>query len=103
MASTGEPKKMIRCIECANGKFMQWFDNPVVCECSIRTVIRFVANARKICSDFKPSNNPNPEITHYDTYEETAKMFKKRVDDEMNLYIKEELELMRKLDANNKK
>ncbi|MBO4598840.1 MAG: hypothetical protein IKX93_00140 [Bacteroidaceae bacterium] len=87
-----DAKKFVCCLDCANGTFMQWFDNPIVCECSIRTAIRFVAKSSKICSDFRPSNNPNPEIRHFSSYEESQAMFRERTETKLRKYLQEELD-----------
>jgi len=62
------PKVFVSCLQCAHGHFMQWFANPIVAYCDERHE-RMVACSQRICSDFKESRNPKPEITHFDHYE----------------------------------
>jgi len=60
-------KGMVRCIECSNGKYMQWFRNPVICQCSIYRE-KFVAEAKRLCDEYTKRTNTKVEITHYDHY-----------------------------------
>ena len=61
-------RESVYCLRCKNAIFMQWFQNPIIAQCNIHNE-RFVANAHRICGDFLPSNNPNPDIQHFDSYE----------------------------------
>lgn len=58
----------INCLECKNGIFMQWFENPIIAYCCDRRE-RMVAQAPRTCPFFKPSGITDPEIHHFDTYE----------------------------------
>lgn len=69
MAFKKENEEFIRCIDCIHGTFMQWFENPIIADCNALNE-RMVAQSRRLCKEFEPSGNSNPEITHYDHYEE---------------------------------
>ncbi|MBP3567422.1 MAG: hypothetical protein IKA86_05930 [Paraprevotella sp.] len=61
-------ERMIRCLECKHGRFMQWMNNPIICECAI-TNERQVAEAYKLCNLFNENYSQEaPSITHYDSY-----------------------------------
>lgn len=60
-------KGMVRCIQCRHGKYMQWFHNPVICQCSIYNE-KFVAEAKRICEEYAERTNTNIEVIHYDHY-----------------------------------
>lgn len=47
---------------------MQWFHNPIVCQCDTLEE-RMVAEAHRMCS-FYVQRNSEPEIKHYDHYED---------------------------------
>ena len=64
-----QEKTYVSCLHCAHAQFMQWFNNPIVAYC-YEEHTRMVAETQRICSLFKPSGNPNPEITHFDHSEE---------------------------------
>lgn len=68
-SSSNSEKVFVRCLDCAHGRFMQWFDNPIVVYCR-EDCQRTVAETRRICHLFKPSGIKEPEITHFDRYEE---------------------------------
>lgn len=60
--------RMVKCLECRHGKYMQWMKNPIICECSW-TQERYVAEARRLCPNFEERTGPDPpSITHYDHY-----------------------------------
>ena len=59
---------MVRCIDCKNGEFMQWFQNPIICQCNILDE-RMVAEAQRLCGFFTQSNKA-PEVKHYDKYDD---------------------------------
>ncbi len=58
----------IRCLDCANATYMQWFKNPVVCECKAFEE-RFVAEAKHNCDEFEKRTTP-VVIQHFDKYED---------------------------------
>ena len=58
----------VRCQDCSNAIFMQWFDNPVVAYCFERRD-RQVAQSERLCTFYKPSGNSHPEVAHFDCYE----------------------------------
>jgi hypothetical protein len=64
-----QEKTYVSCLHCAHAQFMRWFNNPIIAYC-FEEHTRTVAESQRICSLFKPSGNPNPEITHFDHYEE---------------------------------
>lgn len=64
-----DTKKLARCYDCQYATLMQWVENPVIAHCKILHE-RFVAECDRQCRSFKPSEIPNPEITHYDFYED---------------------------------
>ena len=60
--------KMIQCIHCKHGKFMQWMKNPIICECNW-TGERYVAEARRLCARYEERTSPEPPaVKHYDHY-----------------------------------
>lgn len=60
--------KMVRCLDCKHGKFMQWMKNPIICECKM-TNERQVAEAYKLCNIYEENYTKKaPEITHFDSY-----------------------------------
>lgn len=61
-------QEMVQCIRCKHGHFMQWMKNPIICECTVMQNERFVAEAKKICQAYEPSNIQTPTITHFDSY-----------------------------------
>lgn len=69
MAST-KSSGMIQCIHCKHGRFMQWMNNPIICECQLLQKERFVAEAKKLCPLFERTTVENPPITHYDSYDD---------------------------------
>ena len=60
---------MIQCINCKHGRFMQWMNNPIICECMLMQNERFVAEAKKLCPLFELSGIEKPEVTHYESYD----------------------------------
>lgn len=58
--------EMIRCIDCKNGTYMQWFKNPIICKCAVLEE-KMVAESRRICNDFEERNG-EPVIEHFDHY-----------------------------------
>ncbi len=64
-----DSKTLARCIRCKHSTLMQWFENPVVAECKTLHE-RFVAECDRQCKFFEPSGNDQPDITHYDHYED---------------------------------
>ena len=58
---------MVRCIECRHGEYMQWFRNPIICQCTVHNE-KFVAEAKRLCEDYSARTSGKPEITHYDHY-----------------------------------
>lgn len=68
MADSKKDKDFTRCINCANATFMQWMKNPVIAYCRI-TDERQVAEAKRLCKEFKLSNK-EPQVTHYKSYQE---------------------------------
>lgn len=60
--------RMVKCIDCKHGRYMQWMKNPIICQCDMLDD-RFVAEARRICTHFdKAPQRENIEIQHYDHY-----------------------------------
>ncbi len=59
--------QMVCCMQCKNGVFMQWMENPVICECTRRKNERFVAEMKRICPLYE-KNSSTPTIVHYDRY-----------------------------------
>lgn len=59
---------MIRCLDCANATYMQWFNNPIICDCKAYEE-RFVAEARHNCDEYEQRTTP-PIIQHFDKYED---------------------------------
>lgn len=60
--------KMVKCINCKHGKYMQWMKNPIICECNWNGE-RFVAEAKRLCAQYEDNiSKKGPEITHYDHY-----------------------------------
>ncbi len=64
-----DSKRLAQCIKCKHSTLKQWMENPIIAICHIRHE-RFVAACDRQCTFFELSGNPNPEITHYDEYEE---------------------------------
>lgn len=64
-----QEKGYVTCIQCSNARFMRWFENPVIAYCNEEHE-RMVAESQRICPLFKPSGNPNPDIIHFDHYED---------------------------------
>ena len=58
--------EMVRCIECKHGKYMQWFENPIICHCNILNE-KFVAESKHLCVDFEKTNAKR-EVQHFDHY-----------------------------------
>ena len=59
-------KGMVKCINCKHGAFMQWFNNPIICNCHIFDE-KFVAESRRICTEYIKSAGTH-KIEHYDHY-----------------------------------
>lgn len=60
--------KMVRCIDCKHGSYMQWMQNPIICECECLNE-RFVAESRKVCQLYEArSKQGAPQIAHYEHY-----------------------------------
>lgn len=60
--------KMVKCINCKHGKYMQWMKNPIICECNW-TGERYVAEAKRICTRYEEkTSRETPQITHYEHY-----------------------------------
>lgn len=64
----GMKATMIRCLDCANGTYMQWFSNPIICFCKAYEE-RFVAESRHNCDEYEERTTPG-EIEHFDEYED---------------------------------
>lgn len=62
-------KDFVCCMSCSRGIFMQWYENPIIAYCRVKKE-RMVAESRRICQSFSPTVDANPEIHHFDTYEE---------------------------------
>lgn len=60
-------KGMVYCIKCKHGSFMQWFNNPIICQCAVYHE-KFVAESKRLCEEYRPRTDTNIEITHYDHY-----------------------------------
>lgn len=60
-------REFVSCLDCANGVFMQWFNNPIIAYCKKREE-RMVAESLRICPLFKQSLVLEREITHFDDY-----------------------------------
>ena len=61
-------KQVVRCMDCRHAALMQWFDNPVVAECTKRVFgHRFVAVSNRFCADFG-KRGCKPLIKHYQSY-----------------------------------
>ncbi len=58
---------MIQCLNCKHGTFMQWFHNPIICQCNMFNE-RFVAEAKHNCEEYEERHKPG-EVTHYDKYD----------------------------------
>ena len=59
---------MIRCIDCANGTYMQWFKNPIICHCKLYDE-RFVAESKHNCDEYEIRKTP-VVIEHFYKYED---------------------------------
>lgn len=59
--------RMVQCIHCTHGHFMQWMRNPIICECDLMQE-RFVAEARRLCTFYEDAGTREPDITHYEQY-----------------------------------
>lgn len=59
--------RMIQCLHCKHGRYMQWMKNPVICECSLNGE-RFVAEARRLCALYDDAGSREPEIVHFSHY-----------------------------------
>ena len=58
-------------MDCRNAALLQWFDNPVVAECTKRVFgHRFVAASNRFCADFGKRGG-KPLIKHYSHYGKT--------------------------------
>lgn len=69
MATKNYPEReFVRCIDCKKATFMQWFENPVIALCSDQNE-RLVAASRRLCRGYVPSENPNPDVQHFDHYD----------------------------------
>lgn len=44
---------LIKCIECEHAALMQRDRNPIIAACGIRGGVRYVAEFRRVCADFK--------------------------------------------------
>jgi len=73
MAIKSKDSNFVKCINCRHAKFMQWFENPIIAYCKLFHQ-RQVAEAKRNCRDFVPSNIKDPEITHYDSYDTPVKL-----------------------------
>ena len=62
-------REFVRCLECRYATFMQWFENPIVAQCS-QLEERMVAQSNRICKLYSPSGNQHPEVKHFDSYDE---------------------------------
>lgn len=69
MAVKNKDDRFVKCIGCTHGTYMQWFKNPIIAECNALGE-RMVAESRRICKLFKPSGIANPEVKHYDSYDD---------------------------------
>ncbi|MBO4906485.1 MAG: hypothetical protein J5486_05565 [Bacteroidaceae bacterium] len=69
MAIKNDNDRFVRCIDCIHGSFMQWFENPIIAQCDVFKE-RMVAQSRRLCKDYVPSGKSNPEVTHFDHYED---------------------------------
>lgn len=65
---------LIRCHDCKYASLMQWFENPIVADCTLFQK-RMVADSRHKCKDFVQSTVESPEIKHFDKYEARDNMF----------------------------
>ena len=60
----------VKCMFCKNaGAYYQWQQNPVIAQCKI-TKERQVALTKRICKFYAPSESENPEIKHFESYDE---------------------------------
>ena len=64
-----DSKSLARCFRCKHAVFMQWLENPIIAECQIRHE-RFVAMIDRQCPLYEMSYIEEPEIAHYDHYED---------------------------------
>lgn len=64
-----DSKAPIKCFLCKHATLMQWMENPIVADCKLHHE-RFVAMSEHPCTQFEASGIPEPEIIHYDHYEE---------------------------------
>ena len=64
--ATEKNKDMVRCIECKHGSYMQWFQNPIICNCQLYNE-KFVAASRRVCPSFE-KRAKTPEVTHFYHY-----------------------------------
>ena len=64
-----DSKTPTRCFLCKHATLMQWMENPIIADCKLRHE-RLVAMSDHQCVLFEASNNPEPEISHYDHYED---------------------------------
>lgn len=66
MAIKNIERDFVQCIRCKHGKYMQWFENPVVALCDINNE-RQVAEAKRQCKWYEASAE-EPVIEHFDSY-----------------------------------
>lgn len=59
-------RELIRCVDCKYAQLMQWWDNPVIAQCTLRDE-REVAMSRRLCASYEPSNKPK-NIQHLTSY-----------------------------------
>ena len=61
-------RDFVRCLDCKHATFRQWYENPIVAQCSIFNE-RMVAQSNRLCKEFAPSRNAHPDIEHFDNYD----------------------------------
>lgn len=69
-------REFVRCMECRHATFMQWYENPIVANCS-QLGERTVAQSNRVCKLFAPSGTAHPAVTHYENYDEARANIRK--------------------------
>lgn len=64
MAANNE---LVQCTKCKHATLMQWFNNPIIAQCSVFND-RQVAESRRVCKEFSLDYNQK-DIKHFDCYE----------------------------------
>ena len=68
MSTRPEQDSFVTCMTCKWATLMQWFENPVVAQCTAKGD-RQVAASRRICKEYKKRQDA-PQIQHFDSYQQ---------------------------------